>query len=252
MRLATFNVNGIRACFKKGLSQVLSDENYDIICFQETKATADQVDLSAFPQYHPYWNSAQKKGYSGTCILTRSKPLSSSYGISIPLHDQEGRVITLEYPDFFLVNVYTPNAQGELKRLPYRQQWDIDFRNYISSLDQTKPVLIAGDLNCAHQEIDLAHPKSNRENPGFSDAERAGFSAHLAAGFVDVLRHFDPRPGLYTWWTVRTGGEARIKNIGWRIDYWLSSKNLIPKIKSCRIRPDIFGSDHCPVEIELH
>lgn len=251
MKLSTWNVNGIRAAMGKGLRDYLKSCGCDVICLQETKAQPEQADLSWLKEYEAVWNSAEKKGYSGTCVLTRLPFTKCTLGIGKPGHDREGRVITVEYPQFFLVNVYTPNSQAELARLPYRMEWDADFRKFLKKLDKTKPVLVCGDLNCAHEEIDLANPKSNRKNAGFSDEERASFGQHLEAGFIDVLRHFDKSPGRYTWWTMRTGGTAREKNIGWRIDYWLASTALEPKLKSCTIRKDIYGSDHCPVEMEL-
>lgn len=251
MKLSTWNVNGIRASLNKGLRDYLMASDCDVFCLQETKATPEQVDMSWLARYEAVWNSAEKKGYSGTCVLTRTAFLKCTLGIGKPEHDREGRVITLEYPGFHLVNVYTPNSQAELARLPYRMEWDADFRRYLKKLEKTKPVLVCGDLNCAHQEIDLANPKSNRNNAGFSDEERASFGKHLDAGFIDVFRHFDPSPGRYTWWTMRTGGSAREKNIGWRLDYWLASEVLKPGLRSCVIRSDIYGSDHCPVELDV-
>jgi exodeoxyribonuclease-3 len=250
MRLTTFNVNGIRASMQKGLREYLLTCDADIICLQETKAQEGQCDVSFLTGYRAIWCNAVKKGYSGTLILSRAPVLSHRLGLDIEGHDQEGRVISAEFADFHLVNVYTPNAQGELARLPYRQEWDADFRAHCKRLETTKPVLICGDLNVAHEEIDLANPKSNRMNPGFSDEERAGFGQHLASGFVDVFRQFQPGPGHYTWWTQRTG-DARAKNIGWRLDYWLASHTLRPRLQSCTIRADIQGSDHCPVEMVI-
>lgn len=249
MKLATWNVNGIRASLDKGLRNYLQTSDCDIVCLQETKAMADQVELSWLSGYQAIWNSAEKKGYSGTCVLSRIPFLSYSLGIGLPDHDREGRVITVEYPEFFVVNVYTPNAKAELARLPYRITWDEAFRSYVKELEKKRPVLVCGDLNCAHEEIDLANPKSNRKNAGFSDEERASFGLHLKAGLVDVFRHFDKSPGKYTWWTMRTGGAAREKNIGWRLDYWLASESFTPNLKSCTIRADVYGSDHCPVEL---
>jgi exodeoxyribonuclease III len=251
MKLSTFNVNGIRASLDKGLRDYLLGTDADVVCLQETKARPEQVDLSFLDGWHAVWNSAEKKGYSGTCVLTRGKPVPAEPGLGQAEHDTEGRLITAEFDDFYLVNVYTPNSQAELARLPYRLRWDEAFRAHLKKLEQRKPVLVCGDLNCAHQEIDLANPKSNRMNPGFSDAERESFSRHLEAGFVDVFRAFDPNPGRYTWWTQRTGGSAREKNIGWRLDYWLASAALRPALHDCRIRADIYGSDHCPVEVVL-
>lgn len=248
MKLSTWNVNGIRASLNKGLREYLLGSDADVICLQETKAQEDQVDLSFLTGYQAVWNSAEKKGYSGTCILSRVPWKSPSLGMSLADHDREGRMITVEFPDFYLVTVYTPNSQAKLARLPYRLQWDEAFRAYLKKLETKKPVLNCGDLNCAHQEIDLANPRSNRMNPGFSDEERASFTQHLDAGFLDVFREFDKAPGRYTWWTQRTP-DARAKNIGWRLDYWLSSASLRPAITSCTIRDDVHGSDHCPVEV---
>jgi exodeoxyribonuclease-3 len=225
--------------------------NADVICLQETKAEPHQVDLSWLEGYHAIWNFGEKKGYAGTCILSRVPSGEKVLGMDIPAHDREGRVITVEYPGFILVNVYTPNSKAELLRLPYRLEWDADFRKYLKKLEQRKPVLVCGDLNCAHKEIDIANPKTNRRNPGFTDEERASFTEHLDAGFLDVFREFDPSPNRYTWWTMRTGGSAREKNIGWRLDYWLASASIRPAIKSCTIRTDIYGSDHCPVEMVI-
>ena len=250
MKLTTWNVNGIRAALGKGLREYLLTCDADVICLQETKAESSQVDLSWLSGYTAVWNSAEKKGYSGTCVLARVPAMSSSLGLGIGAHDREGRVISAEFPDFYLVNVYTPNSQAGLARLPYRLEWDAAFRKHLKKLEKKKPVLVCGDLNCAHQEIDLANPKSNRENPGFSDEERASFGQHLEAGFLDVFRVFDPGPGRYTWWTMRTGS-AREKNIGWRLDYWLASETLRPRLKSCTIRSDVYGSDHCPVEMQI-
>jgi exodeoxyribonuclease III len=251
MKLSTWNVNGMRAALNKGLKEYLLTTDADVVCLQETKAEGHQVDLSFLPDWHAVWNSAEKKGYSGTCILSRQPVESYSFGFGEPEHDKEGRVITATFPHFHVVNVYTPNAKAELARLPYRIEWDAAFRNHCKRLEQSKPVLICGDLNCAHKEIDLANPKTNRNNPGFSDAERESFTEHLEAGFLDVFREFDPGPGRYTWWTMRTGGAARENNIGWRLDYWLASASLRPSLKSCIIRADVYGSDHCPVEVTI-
>lgn len=248
MKLTSWNVNGIRASLKKGLREYLTDCDADVICLQETKAQQEQVDLDWFDGYHAVWNSAEKKGYSGTLILSRQPVQSTMLGMGTPDHDREGRLITVEFPDFYVVNVYTPNSQAELARLGYRLQWDAAYRAHLKSLERMKPVIACGDLNCAHQEIDLANPKSNRMNPGFSDEERASFTKHLEAGLLDVFRVFDPNPGRYTWWTQRTP-DARAKNIGWRLDYWLASEKLRPALKSCTIRDDVHGSDHCPVEL---
>ncbi len=214
MKLSTWNVNGIRSAMDKGLRDYLKSSEADVVCLQETKAQPDQCDLSWLEGYTAIWNSAEKKGYSGTLVLTRVPILGQSAGLGIAEHDREGRVITVEFPEFHLVNVYTPNSQAELARLSYRMNWDEAFRQHLKALEETKPVLVCGDLNCAHKEIDLANPKSNRKNPGFSDEERASFDRYMENGMVDVFREFDPNPGRYTWWTMRTGGAAREKNIG--------------------------------------
>ena len=224
----------------------------DILCLQEIKARAEQVDLPLeFAGYHSFWNSADKPGYSGTAVFSRTAPLAVHHGLGLPDHDSEGRVLTLEYPDFFLVNVYTPNAQNELRRLPYRMQWDNVFRAFLTRLDATgKPVVFCGDLNVAHQEIDIARPAENRRNAGFTDEERAGFSALLAAGFLDTFRHFHPdRREAYSWWSFRGG--ARSRNVGWRIDYFGVSARLAPRLTAAAIHPEITGSDHCPVSLRL-
>lgn len=249
MKLVSWNVNGVRASMDKGLRDYIKDSDADVICLQEVKAEEHQADFSWLEGYQFTWNAAVKKGYSGTAILTRLPVVQASKGMDIAEHDQEGRLITVEFPDFYVVNVYTPNAQEELKRLPYRLEWDAAYRAYLKRLELKKPVLACGDFNVAHQEIDLARPKDNRKNPGFSDEERASFSQLLDAGFVDTFRHFDPSPNQYSWWSYRAG--ARGKNIGWRIDYWLCSEVMKEHLKSACIRPDIFGSDHCPVELEL-
>lgn len=250
MKLTTWNVNGIRSAMDKGLRDYLRSSAADVICLQETKAQEGQCDLSWLEGYTAIWNSAEKKGYSGTLVLSRQPILKHSLGLGIPEHDNEGRVITAEFPHFHLVNVYTPNSQAELARLPYRLRWDEAFQNHVKNLEKTKPVMVCGDLNCAHKEIDLANPKSNRMNPGFSDAERSSFDRYIEHGLLDVFREFDANPGRYTWWTMRTG-TAREKNIGWRLDYWLASAAFRPQIASCTIRTDIYGSDHCPVETEV-
>lgn len=251
MKLTTWNVNGLRSAMDKGFRDYVKSGEADVICLQETKATAEQVDLAWLAGYQPVWNSAVKKGYSGTLVLSRQPILSHSLGLGIADHDNEGRVVNVEFPDFHLVNVYTPNSQAELARLPYRLQWDAAFRAHVKNLEKTKPVLVCGDLNCAHKEIDLANPKTNRKNPGFSDEERASFDHYISEGIIDVFREFDQSPGRYTWWTMRTGGAAREKNIGWRLDYWLASQSFLPRVKSCTIRTDVYGSDHCPVELSL-
>jgi exodeoxyribonuclease-3 len=249
MKLVSWNVNGIRACMDKGLRDYLNACDADVICLQEVKAMEDQAGLEWFKDYQVVWNAAQKKGYSGTAILTRLPIKSHSIGMGIDEHDKEGRVVTIEFPDYYVVNVYTPNAQAELARLPYRLLWDDAFRLYLKHLEQTKPVLACGDLNVAHNEIDIARPKENRFSPGFSDEERASFGKLLEAGFVDTFRQFDTRPQQYSWWSYRAN--ARANNVGWRIDYWLASEAMKGNLKSSIIRPDIHGSDHCPVELVM-
>ncbi len=251
MKLISWNVNGIRAVLKKGFADWFAEEAPDILCLQETKARQEQVDLPPeFADYHQFWNSAEKPGYSGTLILSKEQPISVINGIGIEKHDKEGRAITAEYPDFYLVTVYTPNAQNELKRLDYRCQWDQDFLKYIQSLETKKPVILCGDLNVAHQEIDLARPKSNRKNPGFSDEERANFRQILTAGYLDTFREFYPeQEGAYSWWSYRAG--ARAKNVGWRIDYFCISPVLKERMTSAAILSEVLGSDHCPVLITL-
>ncbi len=250
MKLISWNVNGIRAVLGKGLDAFVEGHQPDILCLQETKAHPDQVDLEWLDDaYHDYWNPAEKKGYSGTAVFTRKKPKSVSLGMGIKKHDSEGRVLTLEFPSWYLVNVYTPNAQNELRRLDYRVQWDTDFRKYLTKLEKTKPVVFCGDLNVAHEEIDLARPRNNRKSAGFTDEERAGFTNLVKAGFVDTFREFETGPDHYTWWTYRMN--ARAKNIGWRIDYWCVSSELRKKVKNSLILSDIMGSDHCPILLEL-
>ena len=249
MKLISWNVNGIRAAINKGFLEFYNNADADILCVQETKARPEQVDFDV-NGYHQYWNSAEKKGYSGTAVFTKIKPLDVQLGMGIPEHDKEGRVITLEFSDFFLVNVYTPNSQRGLARLAYREKkWDVDFLKYTKALEKKKPVIFCGDLNVAHKEIDLANPKSNRKNAGFTDEERAGFDNIVAAGFIDTFREFNQEPGQYSWWSYRMN--ARARNIGWRIDYFCISKGLRPELKDAFIAPDIMGSDHCPVGIIL-
>ena len=249
MKLISWNVNGIRACCDKGFRDSFATLDADMFCLQETKMQAGQLDL-AFEGYESYWNYADKKGYSGTAIFTRNHPLNVTYGLGIDEHDHEGRVITLEFEKFFLVTVYTPNSQDELKRLEYRMMWDNDFRAYLQQLDAKKPVLVCGDLNVAHQEIDLKNPKSNRKNAGFTDEEREKFGKLLQAGFVDTFRHFYPElEGAYSWWSYRF--KAREKNAGWRIDYFLASERLRSQLTGAKIHNEVFGSDHCPVEVTL-
>ena len=251
MRLLSWNVNGIRACVRKGFSDFVQADAPDVLCIQETKASEDQLDLEWAHElgYETHFNSALKKGYSGTAIWTKTKPKKIKFGIGIEEHDQEGRVITATYEDYHLVTVYTPNAQRGLKRLDYRIEWDTAFLAYCRKLNRRKPVIFCGDLNCAHQEIDLANPKANRKNAGFSDEERAGLDHIANAGFVDVFRTLHPEPDHYTWWTMRTN--ARERNIGWRLDYFWVAKKLMDRVKSASIRNDVFGSDHCPVELVL-
>lgn len=249
MKIISWNVNGIRSVLKKGFLEFLSTHNPDILCLQETKATSSDVDLD-LPQYHQYWNSAQKKGYSGTCIFTKEKPLSVVNGILLDIHDLEGRTITLEYPTFYLVNVYVPNSKRDLSRLEYRStQWDVDFLKYLKALEKKKPVIFCGDLNVAHTEIDLSYPKGNEKNHGFTPEERAGFDRIVEAGFIDTFREFEKGPGHFTWWSPFSN--CRQRNVGWRIDYFLISPALRPKLKSSSILKDVMGSDHCPVELEL-
>ena len=249
MRLMSWNVNGIRAALKKGFLDFVAQARPDVLCLQETRALPEQVGLE-LTGYHAFWNPAEKKGYSGTLTLSRAEPLSVRRGLGDPAHDAEGRVLTLEYPDFFLVNVYTPNAQRGLTRLAYRtQEWDPAFLTYLQRLEREKPAVLCGDLNVAHKEIDLANPKSNVNNAGFTPQERASFDRLVAAGFVDTFRAFTPEGGHYTWWSQM--GRAREKNIGWRIDYFCVSSPLRPRLKRAEIRPDVQGSDHCPIELEL-
>ncbi len=249
MRFLSWNVNGLRACITKGFPEFFQEIQADFFCLQETKLQAGQIDLD-LPGYHQYWNYAQKKGYSGTAIFARQEPLSVRYGVGVEELDTEGRLITLEYPDFYLVTCYTPNAQQGLARIDRRLQWDEAFRNYLCALDEEKPVIACGDLNVAHQEIDLKNPSSNRGNAGFSDEERESFTKLLAAGFTDTFRYQNPdATGIYSWWSYRFN--ARKNNAGWRIDYFLVSNRLADKIKATPIHTEIFGSDHCPVELEL-
>ena len=246
MKFISWNVNGLRACVGKGFAEAFASLDADFFCLQETKMQHGQLDLQ-FDGYESYWNYADKKGYSGTAIYARRKPLSVSYGLGIEEHDKEGRVVTLEYDNFFIVTVYTPNSQDELRRLDYRMTWEDAFRDYLCRLDAQKPVVVCGDMNVAHKEIDLKNPKSNRRNPGFTDEEREKFGTLLDAGFTDTFRHFYPdREGIYSWWSYRF--QARAKNAGWRIDYFLTSKRLDDKLVSADIHTEIFGSDHCPVE----
>jgi len=248
MKLISWNVNGLRACEGKGFSDIFRALDADFFCLQETKMQEGQLDLQ-FEGYTSYWNYAEKKGYSGTAIFCRHEPLSVKYGIGIAEHDHEGRVITLELPEFFLVCCYTPNSQDGLKRLDYRMQWEDDFRQYLLSLDQQKPVILCGDLNVAHEEIDLKNPKTNRMNAGFTDQERQKFTELLQSGFIDTFRTLYPEQVTYSWWSYRF--QARQKNAGWRIDYFVTSERLRPHIQDAKIHTEIFGSDHCPVELQL-
>ena len=249
MRLISWNVNGIRAALKKGFMDFFEDVDADIFCLQETKLSAGQLDLE-LEGYHQYWNYAEKKGYSGTAVFTKEEPIHVSYGIDMEEHDKEGRVITCEYEDFFLVTCYTPNSQRGLARLDYRMEWEEDFRKYLNMLDQVKPVVLCGDLNVAHKEIDLKNPAANRKNAGFSDEERSQFQNLLDAGYTDTFRHLYPDAAdRYSWWSYIT--KARERNAGWRIDYFVVSDRLADDIVEADIRDDIFGSDHCPVYLEL-
>ena len=249
MRFISWNVNGLRACEGKGFGEQFKALDADFFCLQETKMQEGQLDLQ-FPGYQSYWNYAEKKGYSGTAIYTRHQPLSVSYGIGIDEHDHEGRVITLEMPDFFLVTCYTPNSQDELRRLDYRMKWEDDFRAYLLRLDAQKPVIVCGDLNVAHEEIDLKNPKTNRRNAGFTDEEREKMTILLDSGFTDTFRSLYPEQVTYSWWSYRF--HAREKNAGWRIDYFLISNRLKDRLADALIHTDVMGSDHCPVELVLN
>lgn len=251
MKLLSWNVNGIRAVLKKDLLGIIAKQDADIVCFQETKAQPSNVDQdwSTLGYNSAEWNWAEKKGYSGVLTLSKTKPLSITRGIAEAEHDREGRVLTTEFADFFLVNVYVPNSQRELTRLEYRQKWDAAFLAYVRALEKIKPVILCGDLNVAHTEIDLARPKGNERNHGFTIEERSGFSAMITAGFVDTFREFERAGGHYTWWSVMS--DARARNIGWRIDYFLCSSTLRSRLKAARIFPSITGSDHCPIGLEL-
>ena len=248
MKFISWNVNGLRACVGKEFEQQFKDLDADFFCLQETKMQAGQLDLS-FPGYESYWNYADKKGYSGTAIYTKHKPLSVTYGIDIDEHDHEGRVITLEMADFYLVTVYTPNSQDGLRRLDYRMKWEDDFQAYLHKLDEKKPVIVCGDMNVAHQEIDLKNPKTNHKNAGFTDEEREKMTQLLNNGFIDTFRTLYPEQVTYSWWSYRF--RAREKNTGWRIDYFLISERLKDRLEDAKIHTEIMGSDHCPVEIIL-
>jgi exodeoxyribonuclease III len=245
MKFISWNVNGLRACVGKGFLDFFKEADADIFCLQETKLQEGQIDLD-LPGYHQYWNYAEKKGYSGTAIFVKKEPLSVSYGIGMEEHDHEGRVITLEYPDFYFITVYTPNSQNELARLDYRMKWEEDFLSYLKKLEEHKPVIFCGDLNVAHQEIDLKNPKSNHKNAGFTDEERGKFTTLLQNGFVDTFRYFYPdQEGIYSWWSYRFS--ARAKNAGWRIDYFMVSEALKDRLQDAKIYTEVTGSDHCPV-----
>ena len=249
MKLISWNVNGIRACVQKGFLDFFQEVDADIFCIQESKMQEGQLELK-LEGYHQYWNYAEKKGYSGTAIFTKQEPISVQYGIGIEEHDQEGRVITLEFEDFYMVTVYTPNSQDGLKRLDYRMQWETDFLAYLKKLEEKKGVIFCGDLNVAHQEIDLKNPKTNRKNAGFTDEERAKFGEVLKAGFIDTFRYFYPDvKDVYSWWSYRFS--ARAKNAGWRIDYFCVSECLKDRLEDAKILTDVLGSDHCPVQLDL-
>ena len=250
LKLISWNVNGLRACCGKGFEDEFKRLDADFFCLQETKMQAGQLDLQ-FEGYQSYWNYAEKKGYSGTAIFTRHQPLSVAYGIGVDEHDHEGRVITLEMEQFYLITVYVPNSQDELKRLSYRMTWEDDFLTYLKELEEKKPVIVCGDLNVAHQEIDLKNPKTNRRNAGFTDEERAKFTQWLNSGFTDTFRYFYPdMKDIYSWWSYRF--KAREKNAGWRIDYFVTSASLNEKLVDAKIHTDVFGSDHCPVELTIN
>lgn len=249
MKLVSWNVNGLRACMGKGFLEFFHEIDADFFCLQETKMQPEQLTLE-LPSYYQYWNSAEKKGYSGTAIFSKQEPITVQYGLPQEVHNHEGRVITLEMESFYLVTVYTPNAQEQLARLAYRMQWEDDFRAYLQELDKQKPVIVCGDFNVAHQEIDLKNPKTNRQNAGFSDEERSKMTALLDVGFTDTFRYFYPEAtGVYSWWPYRF--KAREKNAGWRIDYFIVSNRLQETLKNATIHSDIMGSDHCPVSLEL-
>ena len=249
MKLISWNVNGLRACVQKGFLEYFNSVNADVFCIQESKLQEGQIELD-LPGYEQYWNYAEKKGYSGTAIFTKQKPLNVTYGIGIEEHDKEGRVITLEFEEFYMVDIYTPNSKRELERLDYRQIWEDEIRKYLLKLNETKPVIMCGDLNVAHEEIDLKNPKTNRKNAGFTDEERQKMTELLDAGFTDTFRYLYPdKENAYSWWSYM--GHAREKNVGWRIDYFIVSKSIESKIKEATIYPEIMGSDHCPVELEI-
>ena len=250
MKLISWNVNGLRAIVKKGFLDIFTELDADFFCLQETKLQEGQIDLD-IPGYYSFWDYAEKKGYSGTAIFTKHEPLSAAYGIGVPEHDTEGRVVTLEYDNYYVVTCYTPNSQSELKRLDYRMRWENDFLDYLKKLDEQKPVILCGDLNVAHKDIDLKNPQRNRGNAGFSDEERSQFTTLLESGFIDTYRYFYPeKEGSYTWWNYRFN--ARKNNAGWRIDYFCVSKRLAPQLEDAKIHDAVMGSDHCPVELTLN
>ncbi len=250
MKLISWNVNGIRACVQKGFIEYFNEAKADIFCIQESKMQEGQLDLQ-LEGYYQYWNYAEKKGYSGTAIFTREEPINVKYGIDIEEHDKEGRVITLEYEKFYMVTVYTPNSQNELARLDYRMRWENDFRDYLNTLNEHKPVIVCGDMNVAHKEIDLKNPKTNRKNAGFTDEERNKFTELLSYGYTDTFRHFYPeKENIYSWWSYRFS--ARAKNAGWRIDYFLVSDRLKDNLQGASIHTEVLGSDHCPVELDIN
>ncbi|MCL1983235.1 MAG: exodeoxyribonuclease III [Clostridiales bacterium] len=249
MKLASWNVNGLRACLKKGFAEAFEQIGADVFCLQETKMEQGQAEIG-ISGYEQFWNSAEKKGYSGTAVFTKAEPIAVSFGMGVSEHDHEGRIIELEFEEFYLVNVYTPNSKRELLRLPYRMGWEDDFREYVCGLDREKPVVICGDLNCAHEEIDIKNAKANVRNAGFTQEERDKMTKLLAAGFTDFYRHFNPdKHDAYTWWSMMPG--VRERNVGWRIDYFLGSDRLTGRVKSAVIYDNVYGSDHCPVGIEI-
>ena len=248
-KLISWNVNGLRACMGKGFMDFVKTEDADIFCIQESKLQAGQIELD-LPGYHQYWNYAEKKGYSGTAVFTKEEPVCVTYGMNMEKHDHEGRVITLEFKNYYMITVYTPNSQDELRRLEYRMKWEDDFREYLLKLNHEKPVIVTGDMNVAHREIDLKNPKTNRRNAGFTDEERGKMTELLDSGFIDTFRYFYPdTEGIYSWWSYRF--KAREKNAGWRIDYFLVSKDMESRLKDAKIHTEVLGSDHCPVELEI-
>ncbi len=250
MKLISWNVNGIRACVTKGFMDYFNEADADVFCIQESKVSAGQIELD-MPGYEQYWNYAEKKGYSGTAVFTKQKPLNVTYGMGKEEHDHEGRIITLEFENFFMITVYTPNSKQDLSRLDYRMVWEDDFKAYLKKLEEKKPVIVCGDMNVAHKEIDLKNPKTNHKNAGFTDEEREKFTVLTESGFTDTFRHFYPdMTDIYSWWSYRFS--ARTKNAGWRIDYFIASKSLDDKLQDAKIHTDILGSDHCPVELDIN